>query len=51
MSTRIINPSFAPPGWVDERAANFEMVYPDFYQNPDIVLALEKAHKAKTNVP
>ena len=46
MSTRIINPSFAPPGWFEERAAKFEEAYPEFYQLKDIVIALKKARKA-----
>jgi len=46
MSTRIINPSQAPPGWFEERAAKFEAAYPVFYRLPDIVLALEKAESA-----
>ena len=30
MSTRIGNPSQAPPGWFDDRAAQLEAAYPDF---------------------
>jgi hypothetical protein len=46
MSTRITNPSLAPPGCFDEWAAKFEAAYPAFYRLPDIVFALEKAEKA-----
>ncbi|MHB1934819.1 MAG: hypothetical protein ACYCR5_10670 [Leptospirillum sp.] len=46
MDPRIIDPSLAPPGWFDDRAAKFESAYPDFYKHPDIAMALEKAEKA-----